>query len=444
MKSKVRLKYSAVAVLLVGLVMSVMVHAKSVILETGLATPVMEAGKAQNAYVRVALTGFEMDTSSVRAPLNVAIVLDQSSSMQGDKIERAKEAAILAVSKLSQNDVVSIVTYDSTVNVLVPATRVVDKSRLYDAIETIQPMGNTALFAGTSKGAYEVRKYLGKERVNRVVLLSDGMANVGPDSPSALGQLGKSFAKEGMSVSTIGLGLGYNEDLMTQLANYSDGNHDFVENSADLARVFDREFGDAMSVVAQNVEIEIICNDGVKPIRIVGRDGTIIGNRVFTRMNQLYSSQQNYVVLEVAVPESVSGEQINVAAVNVQYNNMATRKPVTRSENVSVTFSESQQEVYASIDKVAYESAIEQVANENSVEALKLRDKGDISGAKAVMVSNSVILGEAAELISSPRLQQQSDESLEEASKVAERKDWNKHRKVLKEKTYKRAKQQSY
>jgi len=230
-------------------------QAKTVKVKAGLATPIMQANDEQRAFLRVALTGFELDSDIKRAPLNVALVLDQSSSMNGDKIERAKEAAILAVSKLSPNDVVSIVTYDSTVRVLVPATPASNKSRLYDAIEAIRAGGSTALFAGTSKGADQVSRYLSTERVNRVVLLSDGMANVGPDSPKELGELGKALAKKGMSVSTMGLGLGYNEDLMTQLANYSDGNHDFVKNSADLARVFDREFGDAMSVVAQDVKL---------------------------------------------------------------------------------------------------------------------------------------------------------------------------------------------
>lgn len=419
------------------------IKTQKVRVESALATPVMEAGRTQNAYLRVSLTGYEMPDLAARAPLNVALVLDQSSSMSGDKIERAKEAAILAVSKLSAKDVVSIVTYDSTVNVLVPATRVNDKSRLYDAIESIRAAGSTALFAGTSKGAFEVRKFLDRERVNRVVLLSDGMANIGPDSPSALGQLGKSLAKEGMSVSTIGLGLGYNEDLMTQLANYSDGNHEFVENSADLARVFDREFGEAMSVVAQNVKIEIICDEGIRPIRIVGRDGTIIGNRVVTSMNQLYSAQQNYVVLEVAVPATDEGRQRKVADVRVTYDNMANQQSEIARNKVAVSFSGSAERVKESIDKVVYEAAVEQVANVQAEEAVELRDKGDIAGAQRVLKSNAAFLDDAAELIESPKLERQSQESLEEVTVVGQRESWNKNRKLMKEKTYKRSKQQS-
>jgi len=328
------------------------------------------------------------------------------------------------------------------VRVLVPATQVTDKSRLYNAIESIRANGSTALFAGTSIGADQVSRFLNKEKVNRVVLLSDGMANVGPDSPKELGDLGKALAKKGMSVSTIGLGLGYNEDLMTQLANYSDGNHDFVKDSADLARVFDREFGDAMSVVAQDVNIEIICDEGVIPIRVVGRESTIIGQRVTTRVNQLYSSQQNYVILEVQVPPAESSSERQIAAVNVVYNNMATQKSERKSDLVSVTFSNNNERVKGAIDKVAYESAVEQIANVETQRALELRDLGKVEEAKQTLDSNASYLDKAAKLISSPKLSRQSAESKAEADVVQEDEYWNESRKAIKAKTYKRSKQQ--
>jgi len=430
------------AVTVLPLAISVIAQAKTVKVKAGLATPVMQANTETTAFLRVALTGFELDSDIKRAPLNVALVLDQSSSMGGDKIARAKEAAIMAVSKLSANDVVSIVTYDSTVRVLVPATKATNKSQLYDAIQSIRANGSTALFAGTSKGANEVSRYLSRQRVNRVVLLSDGMANVGPDSPKELGELGKALAKKGMSVSTIGLGLGYNEDLMTQLANYSDGNHDFVKNSADLARVFDREFGDAMSVVAQDVAIEIICEEGITPIRIIGRDGTIIGNRVTTRVNQLYSAQENYVILEVNVPATKEGSRREVAKVNVNYNNMATKQNEQTNDLVAVNFTNSSERVKSAIDKVAYESAVEQIANVETQRALELRDSGNVEEAEETLNSNASFLDKAARLISSPKLSRQSQESKAEASAVVQDEEWNESRKAIKAKTYKRSKQQ--
>jgi Ca-activated chloride channel family protein len=221
-------------------------------MDVGMASALMEAERKQAGYLRVGLTGFEMERER-RTPVNVGIVVDQSGSMAGDKIAKAREAAILAVDRLNAQDIVSVVAYNDTVAVLVPATRVSDKDRIRAGIQRLEASGSTALFAGVSKGADEVRKFLSGDRVNRVILVSDGRANVGPSSTSALAELGASLAKERISVTTIGLGLDYNEDRMTQLARASDGNSGFASTSADLVRLMKAEFGDVLAVVAQEI-----------------------------------------------------------------------------------------------------------------------------------------------------------------------------------------------
>ena len=413
-------------------------------LTSGLATPVLTANKTQNAYLKVALTGFELESSEKRAPLNVAIVLDQSSSMSGAKIQQAKQAARMAIAQLDSDDIISIVTYDSTVNVLVPATKAGNKWEINRQINQIRASGSTALFAGTSKGGYEVRKFINKERVNRVVLLSDGMANIGPSSPSELGQLGYALAKDGISVSTIGLGLGYNEDLMAQLADYSDGNHNFVENSTDLSRIFEQEFGQAKSVVAQDVNINILLDDGVIPVRIIGRDGEIYKNKISTRINQLYSQQESYVIVEVKVPAGEAGKKQNIAKVSVAYDHMLKNKRLDLKDNVAVAFSESAAEVKQAVDTDAYQSAARQVVNEERKQALVLRDQGKKAEARQRLAKSSSFLQSAADYISSDSLREESISVEEEATTVgsASPQEWRKKRKELKEKSYKIEKQQ--
>src|SRR5438045_7713149 len=100
---------------------------------------------------------------------------------------------------------------------------------------------------------------------------------------------------------------------MTQLAGYSDGNHAFVANAQDLARIFRLEFGDVTSVVAQEVEIVIRLHSRMRPIRLLGREGDIVGNTVRTRIGQLGSEQEKFVLLEVEVPPGTAGARINVA-----------------------------------------------------------------------------------------------------------------------------------
>ena len=120
--------------------------------------PIMLAGSAQNGYLMVELDGFRMDSGCKRSPVNIAIVIDKSGSMGGEKIAKAREAAIMAINRLDSNDIISIVTYDSNVNVLVPATKVSDKEAIFRAIRQIRADGSTALFGGVSKGAKEMRK----------------------------------------------------------------------------------------------------------------------------------------------------------------------------------------------------------------------------------------------------------------------------------------------
>jgi Ca-activated chloride channel family protein len=117
-KTKIRGWFGA-ALLLMLAVQTPATPAKSVELDVQMSQPIVLAGSPQKAYLRVALTGLESDRGR-RAPVNVAIVLDRSGSMSGQKIEEAKRAAIMAVEQLRDDDIVSVVTYQSTVDVLVP------------------------------------------------------------------------------------------------------------------------------------------------------------------------------------------------------------------------------------------------------------------------------------------------------------------------------------
>ncbi len=419
-------------------------HAKMVTLNVDMGTPVMQSDTQQTAFIKVSLTGFEQEKNSTRTPANIAIVLDKSGSMGGEKIKQAIDAAVMAINILDANDIVSVITYDTSVQVIVPATKVSDKQSIINSIRNISSGGSTALFAGVSKGAGEIRKFIDKNRVNRVILLSDGQANIGPSTPSELGELGISLGKETISVSTIGLGLGYNEDLMSQLAGYSDGNHAFVENAQDLVKIFRYEFGDVMSVIAQDVNIIINCSPHVKPVRVLGRKAEIIGQKIHTKLNQLYSKQEKYILIEVEVPPSKTGTSFEVAAVDVSYENLYSHKKDTVSDSSKVSFSSSRSEISKSTNIAVMEKAVEQVSTENNRQAIVLRDKGQIKEAKLLLQKNSKYLKDKATSYGSSSLKKLEEENRQDAEELEDEKQWNKKRKSLKARNYKRSKQQSY
>ncbi len=420
------------------------VSAQDLSLETTVSTPWMLAGQSNTTYLKVSLTGFEIPNTRQRTPANVAIVLDRSGSMDGEKILRAREAAKMALELLEPRDIASIITYSDTVTVLVPATRLTDKEYILSKIDSIFASGSTALFAGVSKGAEEVLKFFDANKVNRVILLSDGLANVGPDSPAALGDLGASFRKMGVSVTTIGLGLGYNEDLMVRLAEKSDGNHAFVENSRDLARIFEYEFGDILSVVAQDIEIEIRCGTGVRPIRVLGREAEIIGPVVVTSINQVYGGREKYVLLEVEVSPRIAGEEIPLAEVHLGYNNMMTQKRDEFLQSVTGAFTANPDLVEENMDKPTMVSAVMQIAAERSEEAMMLRDEGRVQEAKAAVQANSTYLQSNAELLGSEELAGYGEVMAQDAESIESEDEWTATRKRMVEDQYEKSSQQSY
>jgi Ca-activated chloride channel homolog len=420
-------------------------QAKQIHLDVALAYPTMlieEDSKGQN-HLRIALTGFDLPTTKQRMPINVAIVIDKSGSMQGDKIVQARKAAIQAVERLRASDIVSIVTYDSSVSVVVPATKASDLEMIKDKIGRIEAGGNTALFAGVSKGAAELRKFLDDKRVNRVILLSDGLANVGPSSPSDLEQLGESLIKEGISVSTMGLGLGYNEDLMSRLALASSGNHVFIEDAENLVQVFQNEFDDVLSVVAQKIQIEAKLADGIRPVKVLNYPANIIGQTVAIDLGQLYSRQERYFVLEVEIPFGKNNTTRPVAEVAVTYMNMLTETTDKLTSSVRVRFTNDRELVKKDVDKETLAACILQCANESNYEATRLRDAGKVEEARQLLNRNADFLDRYHRDYGLEELKKRSE--LNRAQSMGlEAKDWAATRKGMVENYYGELSQQRY
>jgi Ca-activated chloride channel family protein len=385
-------------------------NAEPVRLRVDVDRTVLPAETPENAVIKIGLDCIPPPRRELRPPVNIAIVIDRSGSMHGDKIVKAREAAREAVRRLSPDDIVSLVVYDTNVQTLVPAQRVGDGRQLERAISNIQVGGNTALHGGVTRGAAEVRRHMEDRRfVNRVILLSDGLANVGPSTPEELGRLGSSLMKEGISVTTIGLGLGFNEDLMTRLAQRSDGNTYFVEHSNDLPRIFSAELGDVLNVVARRIIIEIEFPSGVRPLKFIGRDGSIRGQRAELTLNQLYGGQEKFALVEVEVAPGKSGAEIEIARAKVSYDDAINQRTATLTAKRNVQFSSSRTAVIASADHrvqadyaanvlaVAKDEAVVLVDSNRRAEAAGvLREKARELNAMGELYKNSAVSALAA------------------------------------------------
>ena len=293
----------------------------------------VRGGGEQEVIVKIEVTGTPViDVEMQRPPLNLAVVLDRSGSMTGAKLEKARQAAMMLVDQLGADDVVSLVVYDSEVQVVARAQRVGKRqAELKRLIGKIEPGGSTALYAGVKSGGDQLAEYLSDEAINRVLLLSDGIANVGPKSNREIVSLGQKLTQRGMSVSTIGLGDDYNEDLMTALAESSDANYYFVDDVEMLAEVFENEIGELKSVVARKLVVDIEFPKGVRPQRYLGREDSFEKNAGTIRFSMLAGEQSREIMLSCLVDPAIfrgtKGDESSVVDVRLSYDD-----PLSASE----------------------------------------------------------------------------------------------------------------
>jgi len=403
---------------------------------------VLLEGGPQKAVIKITLDAPPPPEKIERPAVNLSIVLDRSGSMSGQKLEKAKEAAIEAVRHLGPGDIFSVVVYDHNVRTVVPARSARHVEWIERRIREIRSGGNTALFGGVSQGAAEVRKNFGGRYVHRIILLSDGIANVGPSTPEDLGRLGAALIKEGISVTTVGVGTDYNEDLMTSLSQNSDGNSYFVESSRDLPRIFAAELGDILNVVAKKVRVIVECPDGVRPLTIIGREGRIRGRTVELYLNQLYGGQKKYALIEVEIPGEKSGEEIHIASVRVSYENPFTQKSETASGRVSARFSDDRAEVHKSVNigvQRDYQLNLNAIAKDK---AISLSDMGKKDEAVSELKKSAGQLRYLGQKYDDEKLLNEAEAMEQQAEQIEEKGMTRKYRKSLRTDSYQMKHQQ--
>jgi Ca-activated chloride channel family protein len=210
----------------------------------------------QNAHQVAVLTTLAGETPVRRAPINVALVLDRSGSMSGPPVEAAKEAAARFARFLGPADRLALVAFNNGVQVCWGPAPAGDPAVL-DAIARLAAGGMTNLSGGWLKGMQLVGGGL-VDGVNRVVLLTDGQANVGVVDPGALAGLTAGAAEKRVSTTCIGFGAEFNEDLLHAMAQGGGGNYWYVERDDQMAAIFEGEIDGFVSLAAQNVEVEVV------------------------------------------------------------------------------------------------------------------------------------------------------------------------------------------
>ena len=248
-------------------------------------------------------------TDKVRAPLNIAIVLDRSGSMQGAKLANVKKAADYLIDKLNDKDILSIVVFESGVGVLQKSAPVTDKKSLHEIVSTIVTGGGTNLGGGMVEGFNQVKSHYKSGYVNSVLLLSDGIANEGiHDVPTLQSMAKKWFTNESISISTFGVGTDYNENLMTALAENGGGNYYYIKEPNMIPKVFEKEISGLLTLVAKQATLTFKLPVALSIQRVYGGNYEMDKNVMTVKLNDIFANETKGILIKFKIKSGTTGE----------------------------------------------------------------------------------------------------------------------------------------
>jgi Ca-activated chloride channel family protein len=347
---------------------------------------VLAQGPDGQLYLMLTLEADRIEVER-QGPVNLALVIDRSGSMQGSKLEDVKRAAAYLLTRLRDGDRVALLSYASDVSVEMPSTVLnsATRGRMLHAIEDLYPAGGTYLSGGLEAGMAEVRRFLDAEGLNRIILLSDGRANVGVTDPESLTVAADRGREQGMSLTTMGVGLDYQEEVMEALALAGGGNYYFIEQMSDLESVLGRELELLAGTVVDDAILELELPPGVDLDDVFGYRYERKGRTVRVKLNSLSAGQKRRVLLALDLPRGIQGSQL-VARAELAYRD-ARRRTARRLSlpDVRVVATADRELVTRSIRRPVLEK-VEAVKNAVAKrDAMRRFESGDSSGAQQVL-----------------------------------------------------------
>jgi len=361
----------------------------SLLLTSAVDRSLVAAGQRSQRYLM--LTVVAPEGSAPRMPLNLALVVDSSGSMAGNKVTQAKEAVAFLIGQLGDQDRAAVVTYDDTVTVIAPS-RPMTAAAKAEALARLRDRdtgGMTNLGGGWLAGCQQVASaQSGDGQTNRVVVLTDGLANVGITLHEELVEHARQLRLRGIITSTMGVGADFNEELLEALARHGGGRFQYVETARHIPDCVQGELGEMLQVSARGVALEVMLPQGISGGRCLNGypvEETSRGLRL--RLGDLMAGDTRRVVLELSVTPDIGGAPLTIDAAAL-YVEMTTGRGVDATCPAATFQSATAEEAEpGQPDEAVRREVALLLAAQAQEEAVRRSRRGDYGGAASALAN---------------------------------------------------------
>jgi Ca-activated chloride channel homolog len=356
------------------------------------------AGQETRVFAEVRLVADSGGSSLevVRAPTSLVVVLDTSGSMSGDKMDDAKASVLRLLGEMADDDEIALVSYSDAAELLQPLARVsAVRSQLGARVRRLSAGGGTNIPSGLLSGMRALDE-ASNGRVRRVVLVSDGLDGTRDEAE----RLARSSFAYGITVSSLGVGLDFDESYMSSVARTGHGNFGFVNDGASLASFLTRELVETSTTVVENARVRLRLPQGARFVTASGADATVTeDSSIELALGGLFAGDERRVVVEMAVraqgPEGDRGAPLAVG-VTASWRPVGSAAIEIDVDRLTLASSLDLTEVERGLDGSVLASATSVVASERQLEAARAYARGDVIRAAAIASDNERSLSAAA------------------------------------------------
>lgn len=331
-----------------------------------------------------------------RMPLNLSLIIDRSGSMSGAKLEYVKEAAIHALRLLTAADRASVVIYDDSVDLLTPSQALTNSARddMIRRIRDVRPGGMTNLSGGWFTGCDQIADYMTGDYLNRALLLTDGLANVGLTDHEQLVMQAKELRRRGISTTTFGVGHDFNQFLLQGIADGGGGHFYFIDKPNQIPNYFQGELGELLTTLARELTLDLNLPPGVEVDVLNNIQHEPLGHTLRLFLGDAYAGETRYLGLKVKLPAGVPGQEIKLSF-TLRYEDTRLRQSVKLEQSISFTVATAQACEAQAVDEDVLREAGRLEAEKAKIEALRKEQQGDIAGAQTALRRAGVVLNAA-------------------------------------------------